>query len=151
MIVRPGIISDLPSVGSLWLLMMDEVYPGRKPDIKYWINFVSGLLRDCKEYALYVAEADGNVVGFTDFLIQYDPTFSSKVLNSFQTYVMPSYRNTGITKGLWSELVLSAKNNSCPNIFFSTAPSHYEYWRQGFGADLQEISMTIEVATLKEV
>lgn len=131
--------------------MMDEVYPGRNPDIRYWVNFISDLLRDCKEYFLYVAEEEGKIIGFTDFLIQYDPTFSCMVLNSFQTYVLPKYRNTGATRGLWKNLVTSAKSNNCPKIFFSTAPHLFEYWTGVFGADLREINMTIETDSLKEV
>lgn len=151
MIVRPGTINDLPSIGSLWLLMIDEVYKNRKPDIRYWINFVTELINTCDSYSLYVAEVDGKIVGFTDFIIQYDPTFSCMILNSFQTYVLPAHRKSGITKELWSNLVQSAKTKDCPKIFLSTAPGLYGYWKDLFGAELQEINMTIETASLKEV
>jgi len=151
MIVRKGTAEDLAGVGSLWLSLIDEVFPGRNPDIHYWVNFTSDLLANCPEYSLFVAEEGGKIIGFTDFIIQYDPTFSKKILNSFQTYVLPPFRNTGATKALWSEVVSGAKANDCPTIFFSTAPKLYEYWTHLAGAELSEVSMVIDPYSLKEV
>lgn len=149
--IRKATKDDVANVSVLWALLVDEVFKGRTPDIAYWQRFTSSLIDNDPTYALYVIEIDGKVAGFTDFIIQYDPSFSKKMLNSFQTYVLPPHRQSGATKMLWQKLTDEAKKNDCEIIFFATDPGKYVYWKDLVDAELSEICMVVKVSELKEV
>jgi predicted GNAT family acetyltransferase len=150
--IRKATKEDIITVSALWALLVYEVFLGkRKPDIGYWQNFIANMMDYDETYAMYVVEINNEVVGFTDFIIQYDPTMSKWMLNSFQTYVLPNYRKSGATKALWKKLVSDAKTNKCEVIFFATDPGKYVYWKDLIGAELSEICMAVNTADLKEV
>jgi hypothetical protein len=148
--LRPGNEHDLHKVGRLWVDMMHEIFPEREPDLAAWKQNVQRFLL-LKGYYLFVVEEGGKMIGFTDFIIQYDPTISKKVLNSFHTFVIKENRKSGATNLLWSEVVKGAKDNQCHLIMFSTTPNLQKYWETIQSGILSEVTMTIDVSAIREV
>jgi len=149
--IRKATKADIIQASVLWALLINEVFKGRKPDIAYWQRFISDLMDNDSTYTMYVAEEGDKLVGFTDFIIQYDPSFSKRMLNSFQTYVLPPYRKTGITKALWGNVFRTAREEGCDMVFFATDPGKYTYWKDLMDAELSEIFMVVKTPELKEV
>jgi hypothetical protein len=148
--IRLGATGDIHKVGRLWVDMIREIFPDRNPDITAWKSSTSSLF-GMKNYQMWIVEDAGKILGFTDYIIQYDQTMSKLILNSFQTYVCPEHRKTGATKLLWTELVKVAKTNKCDKVLFSTSPNLQKYWETIQPGILAEVLMTIDVAAIREV
>lgn len=84
-----------------------------------------------------VAESDSGILGFALYYYRYS-TWKGKVLYLEDFYVKEAYRNFGIGKQLFDEVIKTAKNDKCQRISWQVlewnepAIKFYEKYNAGF-------------------
>lgn len=108
--VRRGILADVPDMAKMWMSLVKEDMNGvGKPDPAAWIAQTVAMLGS-PDYYLFVSEDKGNLVGFMDGVVSFDPSTSQKVMTGRHIYVNPEYRKTGATERMHREGVKLARS-----------------------------------------
>jgi GNAT superfamily N-acetyltransferase len=112
MIIRRGTEHDVLKVSRLWLKMVEELAPDFTPNVVWFRNHAHKFLKT-GDYAIFVAEEGGKIVGFIDFFIFPEPS-TGKIHGVGQHfYVSPEYRGNCISGQLYKKTVDTMKKVGC--------------------------------------
>jgi len=131
-IIRIANKKDIQKISLLWIEMVKELMPESNYNVEWWRKRADILL-GMEEYFIYVAEIDGLIVGYIDFMIFPEPATST--LNGIgQTfYVLSKYRGNGISGKLWKVAIDKLKKNYVENMEILCADKQRPFWeKRGF-------------------
>ncbi len=144
--IRPGTKSDLPQVGELWRQLVRHhverdarLPPEALGGAEKWRNRLARSLRD-HTLRLFVADADGRVVGFTTGMIDHTPDVFQlqrfgKVLDIF---VEQTWRRQGLARRLMAALTDWFKAEQLDHVEMNLVAANQDaaaFWRGIGGLD----------------
>lgn len=89
--VRPGTEQDIEAVSSLWEALVLETVPDARPDAEAWKRLTCQAMQN-PQFHLFVAEKQGELVGFQDGMAYHDPCISEVCVMGRHFYVKPEFR-----------------------------------------------------------
>jgi len=113
-LIRKALKNDIPQIMEL---IHELAVFEKEPDAV--INTIKQMeldgFGDSPLFKCIVAERESNILGFTLYYYRYS-TWKGKVLYLEDFYVKEKYRNFGIGKQLFDEIIITAKNDNCQRI-----------------------------------
>jgi len=108
MVIRPAVMDDIPGLVRLWIPFMDyhaelDSLLTRSPEgADNWARYISGRL-DEERYGVFVAEEEGDLVGYTvAFVNRYPPIWTVEACGFIdEIFVDPAQRGRGIGRDLY--------------------------------------------------
>jgi GNAT superfamily N-acetyltransferase len=132
--IRKASQNDVPSMAAMWYLMVREMMNGSdgEPIGSWWFVATMNLMRGGM-YSAWVADVDGDAVGFIDYEIKinFEDKHSWAELRTF--YVKPAYRNTKVAYYLWSSFLHEVKETGAKYAEVSCEEKMQQFWgKRGF-------------------
>ena len=97
--IRRAYPCDIPKCADLWVDMAKEENPSYTPNKEIWSAKMCEFIKQEQNH-LYVAELEGEIVGFVSGYWYYDELTGDKVIVGLNFYVKPELRKTDIGKKL---------------------------------------------------
>jgi len=97
--IRRAFQCDIPKCADLWINMAKEEMPDCTPQKEIWTAKMCEFIKHANNH-LYVAELNGQIVGFVSGYWDYDELTGDKVITGINFYVKPELRKTDIGKKL---------------------------------------------------
>jgi len=144
MIIRQGTESDLNKIGRLWLEMVRELTPNYTPMLDWWKAITINLMRNNKEYYVFVADDNGKIVGFLDFLLLAEASTGKVQALGRHYYVKPEYRKTKIASEIYHESCEEAIKRGAKAFTLLCLPKGVRFWKKR-GFKIDEVSMRMEM------
>jgi len=130
--IRRAEVEDIDAVALLWLKMVKELAPTFTPNLEWWKEMAVKLF-DTEIYVSFVAEVDGEIVGFVDGFIFNEPS-TGKIHGVGQhLYITPEYRND-IRTSLLLKYIMQAGKEAGATVFelFSFKEQEPLWIKKGF-------------------
>jgi GNAT superfamily N-acetyltransferase len=118
---------DVSKASNLWRKMVNEINPSFSPNLDWWIIDTLEFLRH-NNYAMMIAEDDGEMVAFTDGYIYNEPAQGKHAFYSRHSYVEPKYRHTDVIKTMYSILTQWCQSQSVDLLIFGCNDVTRSYW-----------------------
>lgn len=132
MIIRDATIEDLPEMSGLWVSMLKETNPEVAPNAEWWKQSQKEMMENRDNmgvhYYPYVAIVNDRMVGFIIGILYSDATASQSVALGQDFYVLPDWRNTSISEGLYGKLVRMGKSLKADCIEMTCFEDQLEFW-----------------------
>ncbi|MCK5608532.1 GNAT family N-acetyltransferase [Candidatus Pacearchaeota archaeon] len=132
MIIRDATIEDLPEMSGLWVSMLKETNPEVAPNAEWWKQSQKEMMENRDNmgvhYYPYVAIVNDRMVGFIIGILYSDATASQSVALGQDFYVLPEWRNTSISEGLYGKLVRMGKSLNADCIEMTCFKDQLEFW-----------------------
>ncbi len=131
--IRKIILEDIQVLADLWLAMIRDTHPEYStPNSSWWEDETRDLLED-DLYFGYVAEENGEIVGFTDGFVYQDAALGKMVAWSRHTYIKPSHRHGKAAQELYCAAYRDVKNKGAEMVMFSCVDNLVPYYeRRGY-------------------
>ena len=97
--IRRGLLEDVPTVAGMWAKIVIGEDKNATPNEDLYIKQSERLVK-IPNYYLYLAEVNGEIVGFNDGIVSVDPSNSQKYVAGRHFYVTPEHRKTGVAQAL---------------------------------------------------
>jgi len=131
-IIRRTTLADATALGELWELLAEELYPGACHDTLAWrTRYTIWKARpdmNGQTYLSYAAEVAGELVGFEDGYVHYDPYTSWWVGEGIHAYVLPMWRCTKVSTRLHHAIIQDAKRKGIDAIRFISREGEVDFW-----------------------
>ena len=89
--IRKATHEDIDAIGKLWAALVIEENPNAHPNIERWKD-IQRQLFGLNNYYIYVAEENGEVIGFNNGLFLVDIETNEPYIDGGNFYVLPKYR-----------------------------------------------------------
>ena len=97
--IRRAYPCDIPQVGVLWREGALETRDTKDPNVSLWCEQALESLKDDRNH-LYIAELDGEIVGFVSGYWEIDPLSSQKIIIGTGFYIKPEHRKSGVAQAM---------------------------------------------------
>lgn len=138
--IRRATQSDLPKVQQLWLEMMeyhlslDPRFELAHDSKEAYLEYLHSII-DNYDYAIFIAEADGEVTGYTIGLILTNPAVFSLARYGFiaEMMVTATHQRSGIGNYLWTHIRRWFYRRGISVIQLNVSPHNqrgYNFWKR---------------------
>jgi hypothetical protein len=80
-------------------------------------------------YTLIVAEDNGKIAGFIDYMLIYEPSINGKLAFSRHWYIKPEYRKGTAAKDLYGYGTKHARSHGASRYRFLSSEGQLEMWK----------------------
>lgn len=106
--IRRATDADIHKLSRLWLSLCTEHHPSYHPDVNAWKSITLVLLHS-PNFASFVAEEGGKIIGFLDLEIFTEPSNGKVYAGGRHLYVSPEYRTSPAAGLLYRSAIKEAK------------------------------------------
>ncbi len=133
MLIRKAVEGDIHKVSHLWREMVSELNPEYTPMSEWWRSITLNMMRNHKEYCVFVAEDNGKLIGFIDFLLVSEPSIGGIQALGRHFYVKPEYRKPGVAFDLYCKSIEEIRKRGGKTVSLPCKPDSVHFWgKRGF-------------------
>ncbi|MCR2823612.1 GNAT family N-acetyltransferase [Lederbergia panacisoli] len=128
MIIRTVEHYDLNNLTDLMYQYIVDFYKRPKPPIEKIHNLIETLIEKNKGIQ-FVAEQDGNLIGFATLYFSFSTTKADKITVMNDLFVVENFRGTGVAQELFKSCETFTKENGYASMSWVTATDNYRAQR----------------------
>lgn len=104
-----------------------ELHPGKKANVTGWIEGTEALMNG-SSYSLIVADDEGEIVGFMDYILVEEPEMEVKLSFYRHWFIKQEYRGGLLAKNMWDYCVIHERGRGATRSQFLVDEKQLEMW-----------------------